>query len=110
VTSPPDASVRCLLQLMGSREVNQIPIVEAERILGAVGDPAACFRRRGLAARIARMPNQRPARASVKPDHSVNVGPTSRPGHPIWATPSFEVIPLDCEITAYAPDGDSPLF
>jgi len=27
-----------------------------------------------------------------------------------WARPSFEVIALDCEITAYAPDGDSPLF
>jgi hypothetical protein len=24
--------------------------------------------------------------------------------------PRFEVIPLDCEITAYAPDGDDPLF
>ena len=36
VTSPPDASVRDLLQLMGSREVNQIPIVEGERIVGAV--------------------------------------------------------------------------
>lgn len=24
--------------------------------------------------------------------------------------PAFEVIPLDCEITAYAPDGDDPLF
>jgi hypothetical protein len=28
----------------------------------------------------------------------------------IWAKPSFELISLDCEITAYAPDGDSPLF
>ena len=24
--------------------------------------------------------------------------------------PRFRVIALDCEITAYAPDGDSPLF
>ena len=24
--------------------------------------------------------------------------------------PDFDVIPLDCEITAYAPDGDDPLF
>jgi hypothetical protein len=24
--------------------------------------------------------------------------------------PAFEVIPLDCEITAYAPDGGDPLF
>ncbi len=27
-----------------------------------------------------------------------------------WATPHAEVIPLDCEITAYAPAGDDPLF
>ena len=27
-----------------------------------------------------------------------------------WLPPRFEVIPLDCEITAYAPDGDDPLF
>jgi len=26
------------------------------------------------------------------------------------ARPAFEVISLDCEITAYAPDGDGPLF
>jgi hypothetical protein len=26
-----------------------------------------------------------------------------------WETPRFEVISLDCEITAYAPD-DRPLF
>ncbi len=27
-----------------------------------------------------------------------------------WEAPAFEVIPLDCEITAYAPDGSDPLF
>lgn len=27
-----------------------------------------------------------------------------------WERPRFEVVPLDCEITAYAPDGDDPLF
>lgn len=27
-----------------------------------------------------------------------------------WARPVFEVIALDCEITAYAPAGDEPLF
>ena len=27
-----------------------------------------------------------------------------------YEPPSFTVIPLDCEITAYAPDGDDPLF
>ena len=29
---------------------------------------------------------------------------------PGWSPPGFELIPLDCEITAYAPDGDLPLF
>ncbi len=28
----------------------------------------------------------------------------------VWAPPAFEIIALDCEITAYAPDGDDPLF
>jgi hypothetical protein len=28
----------------------------------------------------------------------------------VYVPPTFEVIPLDCEITAYAPDGDDPLF
>jgi hypothetical protein len=27
-----------------------------------------------------------------------------------WEPPRYEVIPLDCEITAYAPAGDEPLF
>jgi hypothetical protein len=27
-----------------------------------------------------------------------------------YPRPTLEVIPLDCEITAYAPDGDDPLF
>jgi len=27
-----------------------------------------------------------------------------------YEPPRFTVIPLDCEITAYAPDGDGPLF
>ena len=27
-----------------------------------------------------------------------------------YERPAFEVIPLDCEITAYAPDGGDPLF
>ncbi len=29
---------------------------------------------------------------------------------PRWERPAFEVIALDCEITAYAPAGDEPLF
>jgi hypothetical protein len=34
------------------------------------------------------------------------------PGEPTgpWTRPSFEVICLACEISAYAPDGDLPLF
>ena len=27
-----------------------------------------------------------------------------------WVHPAFEVIAVDCEITAYAPDGDFPLL
>jgi len=27
-----------------------------------------------------------------------------------YEPPRFEIIPLDCEITAYAPDGGEPLF
>ena len=27
-----------------------------------------------------------------------------------YESPHFEVIPLDCEITAYAPDSGDPLF
>jgi hypothetical protein len=27
-----------------------------------------------------------------------------------YEPPRFEVFSLDCEITAYAPDGDDPLF
>jgi hypothetical protein len=26
-----------------------------------------------------------------------------------WRKPGFDLIPLDCEITAYAPDADAPL-
>jgi hypothetical protein len=36
--------------------------------------------------------------------------PVAESGAAGYAPPSFEVIPLDCEITAYAPDGDEPLF
>jgi hypothetical protein len=34
----------------------------------------------------------------------------SEDGDRLYQPPEFEVIPLDCEITAYAPDGDGPLF
>ncbi len=46
------------------------------------------------------MPNPRSERSPQNPANT----------HQAWATPSVEVISLDCEITAYAPDGDSPLF
>jgi len=36
------------------------------------------------------------------------VGSAAFPGR--YEPPRFEVIPLDCEITAYAPEGDEPLF
>jgi len=41
--------------------------------------------------------------------------PTARPDEAAetagaWRRPGFEVIPLDCEITGYAPDGGDPLF
>jgi len=50
------------------------------------------------------MSNEPRARAFVSP------GENRGASQPSWARPSFELIPLDCEITAYAPDGDSPLF
>ena len=39
--------------------------------------------------------------------------PTRTEGPAAYPRPAFEVIALDCEITAYAPDGDGgndPLF
>jgi len=41
-------------------------------------------------------------------DHTVDA-PSDREVRP-WDPPSFAVIPLGCEITAYAPDDDRPLF
>jgi len=49
------------------------------------------------------MPNQRSERSCLSPE-------SAKQSHQAWAKPSFELISLDCEITAYAPDGDSPLF
>jgi coenzyme PQQ precursor peptide PqqA len=46
----------------------------------------------------------RPAR-EVRTEASHPATPQRR-----WERPAFEVIPLDCEITAYAPAGDEPLF
>jgi hypothetical protein len=46
------------------------------------------------------MPNQRTERSELSPECT----------QPTWARPSFELISLDCEITAYAPDGDLPLY
>jgi hypothetical protein len=39
----------------------------------------------------------------------VSDGAPSRPAAR-YEPPAFEVIPLDCEVTAYAPAGDEPLF
>jgi hypothetical protein len=49
------------------------------------------------------MPNDRFSAEPARADH---------PSNPIqsWETPRVDVIALDCEITAYAPDGDGPLF
>jgi len=52
---------------------------------------------------VKRMPNQRSERSSLSPESKNQI-------QQAWAKPSFELISLDCEITAYAPDGDSPLF
>jgi hypothetical protein len=49
------------------------------------------------------MSNQRSERSRL-------VAESTPQSHPVWAKPSFELISLDCEITAYAPDGDPPLF
>jgi hypothetical protein len=49
------------------------------------------------------MPNQRSERSADSRESTAKA-------REIWAKPSFELISLDCEITAYAPDGDSPLF
>lgn len=48
------------------------------------------------------MPNPRSQRSTSSPE-------SMQPAQPTWAKPSFELISLDCEITAYAPDGDLPL-
>jgi hypothetical protein len=47
------------------------------------------------------MPNQ--------PSTSTPESPPQQ-AQPAWSRPGFELISLDCEITAYAPDGDQPLF
>jgi hypothetical protein len=41
---------------------------------------------------------------------SAKADPSIQPASQSWETPRVEVIALDCEITAYAPDGDGPLF
>ena len=46
------------------------------------------------------MSNQRSAPSPESPPQA----------QPAWSKPGFELISLDCEITAYAPDGDQPLF
>jgi hypothetical protein len=48
------------------------------------------------------MPNQRSERSNPSSE-------STQPAQPSWTKPSFELISLDCEISAYAPDGDLPL-
>lgn len=43
-------------------------------------------------------------------EHRTDVHAPARQARTGWEPPAFEVIPLDCEITAYAPDGNDPLF
>ena len=44
-------------------------------------------------------------------DRSTDFAPSSDRGEePRYQPPTFEVICLACEISAYAPDGDLPLF
>jgi hypothetical protein len=45
-----------------------------------------------------------------RPERSPNAPAALPSAASIWEHPVFEVIPLDCEITSYAPDGDGPLF
>ncbi len=49
---------------------------------------------------------------SVSPPRPTGEAPSASAAPPAtrWEPPRFEVIPLDCEITAYAPAGDEPLF
>lgn len=54
------------------------------------------------------MSNDRSAHRSAH--DSQGTSPGRETGAAAWTRPSFEVIALDCEITAYAPDGDSPLY
>jgi len=40
----------------------------------------------------------------------VDLLPPTSPGQSRYEAPGFETISLACEISAYAPDGDLPLF
>lgn len=48
--------------------------------------------------------------SQTTPTSPVPTQPAPEAAATAWTTPRFEVISLDCEITAYAPDGDQPLF
>jgi hypothetical protein len=41
---------------------------------------------------------------------AVSAPERSATARPSWQRPRFTLIPLDCEISAYAPDGEDPLF
>jgi hypothetical protein len=53
--------------------------------------------------------SERPDRDSALVTHQASQG-SERSAAPAWQRPRFSVIPLDCEISAYAPAGDDPLF
>ncbi len=64
------------------------------------------------------LPSLRPTRPAAS-DHafrpaqrvlSTSAGTATSTDDRVWVPPRFEVIALDCEITAYAPDGSDPLF
>lgn len=48
--------------------------------------------------------------STPKPESSAVRGPEPSPQDAPYSPPSYEVICLACEISAYAPDGDPPLF
>jgi len=48
--------------------------------------------------------------ATANPDAAPIATPETRSADTRYEPPRFEVICLACEISAYAPDGDLPLF
>ncbi len=65
-----------------------------------------CYTVRMAAERRTRVESRLEPQPAEPRARDLRPGPVARP----YAPPSFELIPLDCEITAYAPSGDEPLF